>query len=123
MPLVIMHNQTVNLLCNIPSCNLDIICYTQTIERQNNNNERRKEEIMRAKYIGKVRDRNGYAVHLFYEYRGHEYMITDEHNGYSETLKEKHEAEQKRIDDIIENKKKENKTGEEFSLSVLDMLY
>ena len=38
-------------------------------------------------------------------------------------LKEKHEAEQKRIDNIIENKKKENKTGEEFSLSVLDMLY
>ena len=50
-------------------------------------------------------------------------MITDEHNGYSETLKEKHEDKQKRIDDIIENKKKENKTGEEFSLSVLDMLY
>ena len=60
---------------------------------------------MRAKYIGKVRDRNGYAVHLFYEYRGHEYMITDEHNGYSETLKEKHEAEQKRIDDIIKRVK------------------
>ena len=78
---------------------------------------------MKAKYIGKVRDRNGYAVHLFYEYREHEYMITDEHNGYSETLREKHKAEQKRIDDIIENEKKENKTGEEFSLSVLDMLY
>ena len=78
---------------------------------------------MRAKYIGKVRDRNGYAVHLFYEYRGHEYMITDEHNGYSETLREKHEAEQKRIDYIIENEKKENKAGDEFSLSVLDMLY
>ena len=28
-----------------------------------------------------------------------------------------------KIDDIIENEKKENKTGEEFSLSVLDMLY
>ena len=78
---------------------------------------------MIAKYIGKVRDRNGYAVHLFYEYRGHEYMITDENNGYSETVREKHKAEQKRIDDIIENEKKENKTGEEFSLSVLDMLY
>ncbi len=81
---------------------------------------------MVAKYIGKVRDRNGYAVHLFYEYKGHEYMITDEHNGYSETLKEKHEAEQKRIDNIIENEKKENKTDSEnnfFDLSVLDMLY
>lgn len=28
---------------------------------------------MNAVYKGKVRDKNGYAVHLFYEYRGHEY--------------------------------------------------
>lgn len=53
---------------------------------------------MRAKYKGKVRDKNGYAVHLFYEYRGREYMITDEHNGYSETMREKHVAAQEEID-------------------------
>lgn len=53
---------------------------------------------MRAKYKGKVRDKNGYAVHLFYEYRGCEYMITDEHNGYSETMREKHIEAQKEID-------------------------
>ena len=27
---------------------------------------------MNAVYKGKVRDKNGYAVHLFYEYRGHD---------------------------------------------------
>lgn len=57
---------------------------------------------MKAIYKGKVRDRNGYAVHLFYEYRGHEYIITDEHNGYSETIAEKHRQEQERIDKLIE---------------------
>lgn len=65
--------------------------------------------MMKPKYKGKVRDRNGYAVHLFYEYRGHEYMITDGHNGYSETLAEQHKQEQERIDREIEetNKPKE----------------
>lgn len=52
----------------------------------------------KAVYKGKVRDRNGYAVHLFYEYRGHEYMVTDEHNGYSEPMSVKHKNEQERID-------------------------
>ena len=57
----------------------------------------------KAVYIGKCRDKNGYAVHLFYKYRGHEYMITDEHNGYSETLATKHEREQAKIDKLIED--------------------
>lgn len=35
-----------------------------------------------AEFIGKSYDKNGYAVHLFYRYRGHEYMITDERNGF-----------------------------------------
>lgn len=60
----------------------------------------------KATYKGKVRDRNGYAVHLFYEYRGREYMITDEHNGYSEPMWVKHKNEQDRIDEIIEFEKK-----------------
>ena len=56
----------------------------------------------RARYLGKCFDRNGYAVHMFYEYRGREYMITDERNGYSEPLWVKHKNEQERIDKIIE---------------------
>ena len=63
----------------------------------------------KAKYVGKVRDRFGRAVHLFYEYRGHEYMITDEHNGYSETMREKHMKEQRIIDTMIEEKQKTEK--------------
>lgn len=58
---------------------------------------------MKAIYKGKVKDRNGYATHLFYEYRGHEYMITDENNGYSEPLWVKHKSEQARIDQIIDS--------------------
>lgn len=60
----------------------------------------------KAKYKGKLKDKNGYAVHLFYEYRGHEYMVTDEHNGYSEPMSVKHKNEQERIDRIIEEKNK-----------------
>lgn len=56
-----------------------------------------------AEFIGKVRDKNGYAVHLFYRYRGKEYMITDEHNGYSETMATKHKNEQDRIDSCLDN--------------------
>lgn len=61
--------------------------------------------MLKAKFVGKVRDRNGYAVHLFYTYRGREYMITDEHNGYSQTMAEKHREEQTRIDKGIEMEK------------------
>lgn len=62
---------------------------------------------MRAVFKGWVLDENGYAVHLFYEYRGHEYMVTDEHNGYSESMREKHRYEQERIDRLIESEKEE----------------
>lgn len=55
-----------------------------------------------ATFKSKVYDKNGYAVHLFYEYRGHEYMVTDEHNGYSEPMWVKHKNEQERIDRIID---------------------
>lgn len=59
---------------------------------------------MKAKYIGKVRE--GYAVHLEYEYRGKRYWVTDEHNGYSEPMWVKHKNEQERIDREIEEKAK-----------------
>lgn len=68
---------------------------------------------MNAKYLGKTLDDNGYAVHLFYEYRGHEYMITDEHNGYSETVRSKHLWEQQRIDDMIAEEEKRKTLSEE----------
>ena len=68
---------------------------------------------MKAIYKGKVRDKNGYAVHLFYEYRGHEYMITDEHNGYSESMATKHRIAQKRIDDMIDGKYRATEPAEE----------
>ena len=58
----------------------------------------------KAIYKGKVRDKYGDAVHLFFEYRGHEYMITDEHNGYSEPMHKKHQYEQSRIDALLEEK-------------------
>ena len=61
---------------------------------------------MKAKYIGKVKDKNGYAVHLFYEYKGREYMVTDEHNGYSEPMWVKHKNEQERIDREIKEAQK-----------------
>lgn len=77
---------------------------------------------MKAKFVDRVRDKNGYAVHLFYQYRGHGYMITAENNGYSETLREKHEQEQKRIDNAIAEQEKP-KTGKTFDLSILDLLY
>ena len=64
---------------------------------------------MKAVFKGKVRDRNGYAVHLLYEYRGHEYMVTDEHNGYSESMYVKHRNEQERIDRMIEDEQKPKK--------------
>lgn len=77
---------------------------------------------LKAKFVGSVRDKNGYAVHLFYRYKNHEYMITAENNGYSETLREKHKQEQKHIDEAIAEQEK-SKTGKAFNLSVLDLLY
>lgn len=62
--------------------------------------------MAKAIYKGKVHDRFTPAVHLFYEYRGHEYMVTDEHNGYSEPMWVKHKNEQERIDREIEDAKK-----------------
>ena len=68
---------------------------------------------MNAKHLGKTLDDNGYAVYLFYEYKGHEYMITDEHNGYSETMRTKHLWEQQRIDDMIAEEEKRKTLPEE----------
>ena len=53
---------------------------------------------MKATYLGKSKDKYSDAVHLFYRYRGQQYMITDPHNGYSESLAAQHKSEQARID-------------------------
>lgn len=63
----------------------------------------------KATFKGKVYDRNGYAVHLLYEYRGREYFVSDEHNGYSEPMWVKHKNEQDRIDREIEEAAKPQK--------------
>lgn len=57
----------------------------------------------RAKYKGCVHD--GWKhTELFYEYRGHEYIITKHNNGYMDkSLRQKHEEEQRRIDEMIEH--------------------
>ena len=60
--------------------------------------------MCKAKFKCKIRDkyptRGVYPVHLFYEYRGREYMVTDMHNGI-DNLREQHLFEQRRIDKII----------------------
>jgi len=56
---------------------------------------------MKARYLGRFKHKYDDGVDLFYQYRGKEYMITDEHNGYSETINEKHESAQKRIDESL----------------------
>lgn len=63
----------------------------------------------KAKYIGKHKHRYDDGVDLMYEYRGREYMVCDEHNGYSESMAEKHRREQERIDNDIENESKPKK--------------
>ena len=58
---------------------------------------------MKAIYKGCVHD--GWEhTELFYEYRGHEYIITKHNNGYMDkSLRQKHEEEQRRIDELIEH--------------------
>ena len=76
----------------------------------------------KATYKGKCKDKNGYAIHLFYEYRGYEYMITDEHNGYSESMYTKHKIEQERIDKLISERQNNILPGT-WDDSILDILF
>lgn len=61
----------------------------------------------KATYKGCVHD--GWEhTELFYEYRGHEYIITKHNNGYmGESLKLQHEKEQRKIDESIERENDE----------------
>lgn len=65
--------------------------------------------MAKAIYKGRVKDRYTDAVHLFYEYKGKEYIVTDEHNGYSEPMWVKHKNEQERIDRELEQAKQPSK--------------
>ena len=63
----------------------------------------------KAVFIGAVRDRNPLNkkawehTELVYEYRGHQYSVTKDNNGYmGEPLWKQHQEAQKRIDDQIE---------------------
>lgn len=63
----------------------------------------------KAQYVGKAYDKNGYDVHLFYQYRGYEYLITKYGCETNETLRQQHQSEQERIDKIIKEEKKVKK--------------
>lgn len=76
----------------------------------------------KAKYKGKCRDKNGYAVHLFYEYKGHEYMITDGHNGYSESIRAQHIREQRRIDEMLDKNEKNTETPKENANNIDEVI-
>ena len=73
---------------------------------------------MKAKYLGRCKHKYDDAVDLFYKYRGKEYMITDEHNGYFETMKEKHHRTQERIDKELDEKENIS-NSESFDFSIL----
>lgn len=67
----------------------------------------------KAKFIKAVYNNNPYDRHawehtdLLYEYRGHEYIITKDNNGYMGTpLWKQHQEEQARIDKMIEDEGK-----------------
>lgn len=62
-----------------------------------------------AEYVGMAYDRNGYDLHLFYTYRGHEYVITKYRHETNETLKTQHQREQQRIDKIVDEEMKPQK--------------
>lgn len=67
--------------------------------------------MCKATYKGKSYGR-GYdrgTTYLFYEYRGHEYMVEDRHwmpAASDMTLAEQHRREQARIDELIEQENK-----------------
>ena len=56
---------------------------------------------MRATYKGCVHD-GWQHTELFYEYRGHQYIVTKHNNGYmGDSLRKQHEEAQAKIDDKI----------------------
>lgn len=61
---------------------------------------------MKAKYLGAC-SVDWQHTDLFYEYRCYEYCVTKHNNGYMDkSLREQHEEEQRKIDELIEEKSK-----------------
>lgn len=77
---------------------------------------------MKAKYIRKIRNKYNNRVQLCYEYRGHEYIVEDHHNGCMDSLKAQHEYEQERIDMMIERQNQPIKEGTFDIDEVFEML-
>lgn len=84
----------------------------EEIEQENNVQEHQNvspvgtNEAQTAKFVTSLRDKyDPYHTTLFYEYRGYEYQV--ENSGVKqplgESLKEQHQREQRRIDDMIDN--------------------
>ena len=79
---------------------------------------------MKAKFIRKVYDRYGKYVDLEYEYKGHTYFIRRHFSGNAmdESLYQQHKEEQKRIDNLINNKTETKKEGSFDFGEIWDML-
>ena len=76
----------------------------------------------KAKFLCSTPDKhNAYTTSLFYEYRGREYMITRYDNGCSESLREQHRLEQKRIDDLLDTPQKVCKPSGDVERAISDL--
>ena len=67
-----------------------------------------KETKVKAKFIGATRNSNPREAwkhtELWYEYKGHQYCVVKDNNGYmGEPLRKQHEREQCKIDQMIDN--------------------
>lgn len=77
----------------------------------------------KAKYLG------AYSVDwkhtdLFYEYRGYEYCVTKHNNGYMDkSLRKQHEEEQRKIDELIEEKSKPIESASNDAWEAFDKFY
>ena len=67
--------------------------------------------MKKAKYIGRWIDTayGQFVIHLEYEYRGHQYEVTENRNKGNIPLSWQHENEQGRIDTLIEAENKPKK--------------
>lgn len=64
--------------------------------------------MIKAKFIGATRDRNPREswkhTELWYEYRGHQYCVVKDNNGYmGMPIYMQHDEEQRKIDELIEH--------------------
>lgn len=69
--------------------------------------------MTKAKFIKALKNTNPFDKHawehtdLLYEYKGHQYIVTKDNNGYmGEPLWMQHKHEQERIDKLIEDQNK-----------------